>query len=114
MTKAATPNSITAPDAPQTNVLRFPTKRKRAHKNPNRRSLGDLPEGVVALRPPPKPEPRHTDPRGALMYAMLKEMKPTRLARVAECLREQHRLDPEDKGLTAAYLLATDICLRPR
>jgi hypothetical protein len=48
MDQAVPSNSTTAPDAPQANVVRFPTKRKRAYPNPNHQPGRALPEGVSA------------------------------------------------------------------
>lgn len=91
--------------AGQSNVLRYPTKRKRPFLSPYIR--GDYPEGVVPIRQPTKPtSPFSRSPELALLLAIIGTMTAAQKAEVATTLHKQIGRHPDDPALAQAIYAA--------
>lgn len=85
------------------NVVRFPTTRKRAYPNPR---LRELPEGVTRLVRKPREMPAF--PSSVFCWAMLSTLDGSHRLRVCQKIMDALHDDPERQGLQDAreWLLA--------
>lgn len=92
-------------------VLRYPTARTRPYNKNRFGHHGDLPENVVRLVHPRRPEPPQRTGLIAfhLLTAMLADMTLPQRHRIAERLQHQAKHDPESQSLADAYELLLDL-----